>query len=327
MQLEKAETSYSRRVLGGILEALRPVRPYWDDPAVDEIQINGENDVFVRKSGRDVKVDIELSSPAIRSAINMIASYNDKEMGDAKRHFILSARLPGVRVEAMLPPVSLRGPSMCLRKHATRVVPLSEYVDKEICTEDQARLMTSIVESNTNFMVSGGTYSGKTTLVNALLGIVPKDQRLFTIEQVAELRLESPNFASLECDPEQGITAQRALQVGMRYSPHRIILGELRGPEAVDFLMACNTGHPGSCTTIHADSAKDALSRLEDLVLMANRMPYEALRARIGQSISWVIQIQMHGGQRRITEIVKVCGYDRTSETYVFENHTEGVSK
>lgn len=315
---------YSARVLASILETLVPVRPYWADPKVDEIQINGPNDVFVRESGFDRKLDVVLPYSTIESAINLIASYNQKLIGERKKLYILSARLPGVRVEAMLPPVAIKGPTIVIRKHATRVVPMSEYVEKGVCTQAQADLLDKIVQSNTNFLVSGGTYSGKTTLVNALLKLIPKEQRLFTIEQVAELRIEAPNYSSIECDPEQGVTATRALMLGMRMSPHRIILGELRGPEAADFLMACNTGHPGSCTTIHSDSARDALSRLEDLVMIDHSMPLDALKARIGQSISWVIQIQMHQGKRRITEIVKVDGYDRDSGEYRFTDLSKG---
>lgn len=321
---ESVSQSFNARTLASIRQSLRTLRDVWDDMSIDEIQINGPNDVFIRRGGRDAKLEVDLSASMIESAINLVAAFNDKVMGERSKHYILSARLPGVRIEAMMPPVSLKGPSMCIRRHASRVVPLHEYVEKGICTPQQAKLLEEIVQSNSNFLVSGGTYSGKTTLVNALLALIPKDQRLFSIEQVAELRIESPNYTSLECDPEQGVTAARALQVGMRFSPHRIIVGELRGGEAVDFLMACNTGHPGSCTTIHADSARDALTRLEDLCMQAVQMPYSALRARIGQSIAWVIQIQMHTGQRRISEIVQVQGYERVADQYLFNDCSTG---
>ena len=320
------ELGYSSRTLASIQQALEPLREWWLDPNVDEIQINGPNDVFVRSSGRDRKVSAKVSKSMIESAINLVASYNEKMIGEKAKHFLLSARLPGMRIEAMLPPVAIKGPSMCIRRHATRVVPLSEYVEKGICTQAQADLMNRIVKSDTNFMVSGGTYSGKTTLVNALLALIPPEQRIFTIEQVAELKLVAPNYASVECDPEQGVTAKRALVLAMRYSPHRIVLGELRGEEGWDFLMACNTGHPGSCTTIHADSAREALSRLEDLVRIGNPMPFDTLRTRIGKSIRWVIQIQMSEGQRRITEIYKVEGYDRPGDEYQFVDFSKGES-
>ena len=318
-------------ILGGSGSLLRgnqqAILPLWHDESIDEIQVNAPDNVFVRKRGIDTPVPIHLPEGQIRSAFNFLSSYNEKVTGERSKLYILSARLPGFRVEAMIPPVSVRGPSMCIRRHASRVVSLEEYVNSGICTHEQAELIRHIVKSKTNFMVSGGTYSGKTTLVNAILALIPPEERLFVIEQVAELRIENPNFAQIECDPEQGVTAQRALTVAMRYSPHRVILGELRGGEAVDFLMACNTGHPGSCTTIHADSAIDAIARLEDLVLGASKMPFSALRARIGNSVSWVIQIQMEGGSRKIKEIVKVNGYNREKDSYEFEDVTEGVKR
>ena len=322
-----ASNSFSTRVLEAIKHSMPSILHLWDDESIDEIQVNAPNQVFVRRRGFDTRLDVRLPEGEIRSAFNFLSSYNEKVTGERTKLYILSARLPGYRVEAMIPPVSIRGPSMCIRRHATRVVTLDEYVHGGICTRAQADLIQHIVRSKTNFMVSGGTYSGKTTLVNALLALIPPEERLFIIEQVAELRVESPNFAQIECDPEQGVNAQRALTVAMRYSPHRVILGELRGGEAVDFLMACNTGHPGSCTTIHADSAVDAIARLEDLVMSASQMPYSALRARIGNSISWVLQIQMEGGRRRIKEIVRVAGYDREKDKYQFEDVTEGVNK
>lgn len=318
---------YTVRVLEAIKHSMPAILPLWQDESIDEIQVNAPDNVFVRKRGIDTPVPIHLPEGQIRSAFNFLSSYNEKVTGERSKLYILSARLPGFRVEAMIPPVSVRGPSMCIRRHASRVVSLEEYVNSGICTHEQAELIRHIVKSKTNFMVSGGTYSGKTTLVNAILALIPPEERLFVIEQVAELRIENPNFAQIECDPEQGVTAQRALTVAMRYSPHRVILGELRGGEAVDFLMACNTGHPGSCTTIHADSAIDAIARLEDLVLGASKMPFSALRARIGNSVSWVIQIQMEGGSRKIKEIVKVNGYNREEDSYEFEDVTEGVKR
>lgn len=311
--------SYMSRCLAGVFGALEPLRDVLADTRVNEIQINAPDEVFVRVGSRDERLDVKLSAGAIRAAITIVASINDKEVGSTKDEYVLSARLPGMRIEAMLPPVAVRGPSMCIRRHATRVVKLDEYVHSGVCTQEKADLMLKIIQANENFLVIGGTYSGKTTLVNALLALIPREQRLFIIEQVHELRIEAPNAVLLECDPEQGVTAQRGVMAGMRYSPHRIILGELRGAEALDFLNACNTGHPGSCSTIHADSAEDGLSRLEDLVLQAGRLPYEAIQNRIGKSIQWLIHIHMVDGKRVIGEIVKVNGFDRSLKKYILE--------
>lgn len=308
-----------------MLAALHPIRHQLDDLSINEIQINGPNDVFARVGGVDHHLDVKLPAANIATAIGVIAAMNNKEVGDSKEQYVLSARLPGMRIEALLPPVAINGPSMCIRRHATRIVSLEEYVAGEVITQRQAALLRKIVLANQNFLVIGGTYSGKTTLVNALMKLIPEDQRLFIIEQVHELRVEAPNSVILECDPEQGVTAQRAVMAGMRYSPHRIILGELRGPEAIDFLNACNTGHPGSCTTIHADSARDGLARLEDLIIQADRLPYEAIQNRIANSIQWLVHISMTNGRRKVGQIIRVRGFDRNEKMYVFDDYSEGV--
>lgn len=320
-------SSYNERCLSSVLAALQPIRAQLDDLTINEIQINGPNDVFVRVGGIDHHLEVALSAANIQTAINVVAAMNNKEVGNTKEQYVLSARLPGMRIEALLPPVAINGPSMCIRRHASRVVTLEEYVQGEVITQRQANLLRRIVEANQNFLVIGGTYSGKTTLVNALMKIIPDEQRLFIIEQVHELRVEASNHVILECDPDQGVTAQRAVMAGMRYSPHRIILGELRGSEAIDFLNACNTGHPGSCTTIHADSARDGLARLEDLILQADRLPYEAIQNRIANSIQWLMHISMVGGKRKVGQIIRVRGFDRNEKKYLFEDFSQGVDE
>lgn len=323
--MSSQSTSYNERCLESVMAALHPIRAQLDDQSINEIQINGPSDVFARVGGIDKRVNVVLSAANIATAISVVASMNNKEVGNTKEQYVLSARLPGMRIEALLPPVAINGPSMCIRRHASRVVTLEEYVQGQVITQLQANLLKKIVESNQNFLVIGGTYSGKTTLVNALMKLIPDDQRLFIIEQVHELRVEASNHVILECDPEQGVTAQRAVMAGMRYSPHRIILGELRGSEAIDFLNACNTGHPGSCTTIHADSARDGLSRLEDLILQADRLPHEAIQSRIANSIQWLVHISMVNGKRKVGQIVRVKGFDRNEKKYVFEDFSQGV--
>lgn len=322
----QSKKGYMARALDGVMASLGPLRDIFSDESVNEIQINGPSDIFVRRGGKDVKVDLVLSRHSIEAAISAIASINDREVGERQRRYILSARLPGLRVEAVLPPVAIKGPSMCIRRHSTRIIGLDEYVDLGTSTLEQVNLIRTIIKNNENFLVAGGTYSGKTTLINSLIREMDSKQRLFIIEQVHELKVDNPNCVLLECDPEEGVTARRAVRVGMRYSPNRIILGELRGEEGLDFLNACNTGHPGSCSTIHADSAKDALGRLEDLVLQAEQLPYEAIQNRIGSSIRWVIHIAMENGSRSIDEIVRVDGFDRATKKYVFTDFTKGVS-
>lgn len=323
----KFTDSYSQRTLDAVTAALEPLRAYLASPSVNEIQINGPDRVFIRQGTGDTQLTIRLSSNAIKSAINIIASLNDREVGGKNNHHILSARLPGVRIEAVLPPVAILGPTMCIRRHASRVVSLDEYVSQGTMTQSQADLLSRIVKGRQNFLVAGGTYTGKTTLVNALIAQIPAHERLVVVEQIHELRIEQPNVVFIECDPEQGVTAERAVNTSMRLSPSRIVVGELRGAEAMDFLNACNTGHPGSCSTIHADSAVDALSRIEDLLAMSkNKLPYEATQRRIAQSLEWVIHIGIHDGKRKITQIVRLDGLDREQGTYHFTDFTNGES-
>ncbi len=324
--------SFQQRNLELVRSSLRAVQHLLDDPAVNEIQINAPDTVFARSGGVDRPMDVQISAVEIKAAIQTIASINDKEIAshfasnkEERAKKILSARLPGLRIEAILSPVAIEGPSMCIRKHSAKVVPLESYVESGILSHGGLELLRDIAQKQESMIIAGSTYSGKTTLVNAFVNSMPDTDRLFCIEQVHELQINKPNKVMCECDPEQGVTAEHALMTAMRYSPHRIIVGELRGREAVTFLEACNTGHAG-LTTLHADSARDSLMRLEDLVMQAGRnMPYEAIRARIASSIQWVVHIGLFDGKRKIKEIFRVDGINRETQKYVFSDFSTGV--
>lgn len=324
--------SFQQRNLELVRSSLKALRHLLDDPNVNEIQVNAPNTVFARVGGQDKRLDVQISAVEIKAAIQTIASINDKEIAshfastkEERAKKILSARLPGLRIEAILPPVAIEGPTMCIRKHSSKVVPLESYVDSEILSTEGFELLRGIASRQESMIIAGSTYSGKTTLVNAFVNSMPDADRLFCIEQVHELQINKPNKVMCECDPEQGVTAEHALMTAMRYSPHRIIVGELRGKEAVTFLEACNTGHAG-LTTLHADSARDSLMRLEDLVMQAGRnMPYEAIRARIASSIQWVVHIGLFEGKRKIKEIYRVDGIDRETQKYIFTDYSTGV--
>ena len=305
------------------MQALSPLGPVFDDPSVNEIMINGPHDVFLRQTGPDKKFDVDLGADHIQTAITLLASIAKKQIGGEL--LILSARLPGFRVEACLPPVAVKGPSMCVRRHATKIITLADYASSETITEAQADVIRKMVVERKNFLIAGGTFSGKTTLMNCVLSLVDPLQRLFIIEQVQELRIVSPNHVLVECDPEQGVTARRAVQMGMRYSPDRIFLGELRGPEAYDWLDASNTGHPGSGATIHADGAPDALERLESLVLTADTgMPHDIVRQRIASTVDYVLFIEQAHGKRRLSQICHVEGFDRQRGEYRIKDLSTG---
>lgn len=312
---------HTRRVLAQLMDTLEVLRPQFNDALVSDIMINGPDDVFVDRQGREVKVDVALPASNIRAAISLIAGLMEKEVGVKNRQSVLSARLPGFRVEAILPPVAVNGPTMCIRRHASRVFSLAEYVENGVVSPEYADLLSQAVRSQENFLIVGGTGSGKTTLMNTALSLVPPEQRLFVIETVHELQIVSPNKVLVECDDEQGMTPRKAVRTAMRYAPKRVIVGELRGPEAYDWLDAANTGHPGSAATIHANGAASGLARLENLVLMAGMgIPHEALKVAIADTVQWLFFIRREGGVRKVTEVCRVEGYDREKRSYIIQN-------
>lgn len=312
---------HTKRVLNQLMETLEVLKPYFADEDINEIMINGPDDIFIAKHGKDIKLKVQLAAPSIRAAIQLIAGLVDKEVGEKSNQRVLSARLPGFRVEAILPPVAVNGPSMCIRRHASRIFTIDEYVASGVISEKYAGLMQKAILAKENILVVGGTGSGKTTLMNTMLAMVPPEERLFVIETVHELQINSPNAVLVECDDEQGVTPRKAVRTAMRYAPKRVIVGELRGAEAWDWMDAANTGHPGSAATIHANSASRALGRLENLLLMANMgVPHEALRVAIAESVQWMFYIKREGATRSLSEICRVHDFNRKTGEYELEH-------
>lgn len=315
-----APRSYSVSVLAQIKDTLEVLRPYFDDEDVNEIMVNGPDDVFISKHGREKRIPVMLSAGTIRTAITLIASYVAKEIGEKSNRRILSARLPGFRIEAILPPVAVNGPSMCIRRHSAKVFSIDEYISSGVISESFAKHLESAISARQNFLIAGGTGSGKTTFMNTALSMIPADERLFVIETVHELQVKSENCVLIECDEDQGVTPRMAVRTAMRYAPKRIIVGELRGPEAHDWKDAANTGHPGSAATIHANSANSTLSRLENLLLSADMgVPYEPLCASIGETVQWMFYIQRDGPVRKVSQVSRLHGYDRKRSEYEIE--------
>ena len=311
---------FKQQILNQIKDTLHVLRPYFDDEQVNEIMVNAPHEVFVSRAGRDFRAPVQLNAGEIAAAITLIATMVAKEVGDRSGHRILSGRLPGFRVEAILPPVAVNGPSMCIRRHASRLIPLEEYVAAGVISEKHARILDDAIAAHENFLIVGGTGSGKTTLMNTALARIAPEERLFVIETVHELQVQAANHVLLECDEDQGITARRAVRTAMRYAPKRIIVGELRGPEAYDWLDAANTGHPGSAATLHANSANAALGRLESLLLMADMgVPFEPLRVRIAETVQWIFYIQREGARRVLSQVSRVHAYERARSEYAIE--------
>jgi pilus assembly protein CpaF len=317
----QARIGYKHAVLNQIKETVLALKPYFEDEAVSEIMVNAPNKVFVTRGGINVKVPAELNAGEITAAITLIAAYVAKEVGDKSGRLILSARLPGFRIEAILPPVAVNGPTLCIRRHASKVFSIEEYTTSGVISEAYARLLANAVAARENFLIVGGTGAGKTTFMNTALSLIPTDERLFVIEMVHELQITADNHVLVECDDEQGVSARMAVRTAMRYAPKRIIVGELRDKEAFDWLDAANTGHPGSAATIHANSASAALPRLERLAMRASElMPLEAVRETIGETVQWMFYIQNEGATRRVSQVSRLHGYDRAKQAYQIES-------
>jgi pilus assembly protein CpaF len=311
---------FKQQVLNQIKDTLHVLRPFFDDEQVNEIMVNAPNEVFISRLGKEFRAPVTLTAAEIAAAITLIATMGSKEVGDKSGHRILSGRLPGFRVEAILPPVAVNGPSMCIRRHSSRLITLEEYVATGVISDKYAQLLDQAIAAHENFLIVGGTGSGKTTLMNTALTRIDKRERLFIIETIHELQVQAENQVLLECDEEQGITPRKAVRTAMRYAPKRIIVGELRGPEAYDWLDAANTGHPGSAATIHANSANGALGRLENLLLMADMgVPFEPLRTRIAETVQWMFYIQRDGAHRKVSQVSRVHSYDRAKGEYELE--------
>lgn len=311
---------FKQQVLTQIKDTLHVLRPYFDDEQVNEIMVNAPNEVFISRAGKDFRANVNLGAGEIAAAITLIATMVAKEVGDKSGRHILSGRLPGFRVEAILPPVAVNGPSMCIRRHSSRLFTLEEYVASGVISERYAEIMDKAIAARENFLIVGGTGSGKTTLMNTALSRINKDERLFIIETVHELQVHAENQVLLECDEDQNITPRKAVRTAMRYAPKRIIVGELRGSEAYDWLDAANTGHPGSAATIHANSANAALGRLENLLLMADvGVPFEPLRMRIAETVQWMFYIEREGTRRFVSQVSRVRSYNRAKGDYEIE--------
>jgi pilus assembly protein CpaF len=307
------------------MEALRPLQRFLEDDSVTEIMVNGSTPVVVeRLGGRPMATEVVLSAMQINTIVTQLSSLSRREVDlhGLGGRFVVSARLPGFRIEAQLPPVAVGGPYLSIRSHHRRSHSLRDSVAQGMLDEDQAALLAAAVRFRANVLVAGGTGSGKTTFLNALIREIDSEERLLFIETVPELDAPHWNLVRLEADDEQGYTVQRLVNSALRSRPDRVLIGELRGPEAFDFIDAANTGHPGSMATLHANSAREGLERLENLLLEGRpTMPLAAIRKRIAQTVHLVVHLQREwtGGRmaRRLTEALAVRGLSSDGADYL----------
>jgi pilus assembly protein CpaF len=295
----------------GVLE------PLLSDPTVTEIMVNGVNEIFVERDGRIHRADISFGDEAqLYQTIDRIVSQVNRRVDESSP--MVDARLPsGERVNVIIPPLALAGPTITIRRFP-RLFTLEQLVGLESVDRPTERLLRAFVRARLNVVISGGTGAGKTTLLNALSAAVPATERIITVEDNAELRLQQPHVVSLEARPPNvegrgEITIRDLVRNSLRMRPDRIIVGEVRGAETLDMLQALNTGHEGSLVTVHANSADDAIHRLETLATMSDlNLPFEALRDQINNAIDVIVQIDRYpDGRRRLAEVAVVASNRR----------------
>lgn len=323
---------------------LSVIKPFIDDPSIQEIMINGPDSVWIESNGRMEKVQVKIDDILVRGALKSLASANNRDISP-----VLDARASGFRVAAAMSPVAIKGNAICIRKHTRSLRSLAQYCKdgsfdpatsgaalaahavmppplEEVKRGGEALMdfFRWMVRARKSFIVAGGTGSGKTTFMNSLLSEVQEDDRILTIEDTAELIVNQPNSVSFEtAEVRNGqnvetIDVRRLVRLALRFRPDRIIVGEIRGAEAYDLLDAMNTGHQGGFCSLHADDARMALYRIESMVRMhpnASNLPLAALRKQIANTFEYVVFCSRSGGMRRPVEIISVRGVE--NEDYV----------
>ncbi|CAG4882900.1 Pilus assembly protein CpaF [Georgfuchsia toluolica] len=297
---------------------LGPLELLMADPAVSDILVNSYNKIYVERRGRLELTKVAFTDDShLMRIIDKIVSRVGRRIDESSP--MVDARLPdGSRVNAIIPPIALDGPMLSIRRFAAIPLKMTDLVNGyKSLTPDMAVMLEALAKSKINILISGGTGSGKTTLLNILSGYIPESERIVTIEDAAELQLQQAHVIRLETRPPniegKGEVTQRALvRNALRMRPDRIVIGEVRGAEAVDMMQAMNTGHEGSMTTIHANNARDAISRLENMVGMAGfELPHKVARQQIAAAITVIVQgNRLTDGQRKITSIQEITGME-----------------
>ena len=319
--------------LEDLYQQLGPLQAWLRDPDVTEIMVNGPNQICIERRGEiELTGDQFESDEELMRVLNLIVRSVGRRID--VRNPLCDARLPdGSRVNAVIPPLSLEGPLLTIRKHASDSFSVDDLLGLRTLTSEAAAFLKSCVLGKCNIIVSGGTNTGKTTLLNVLSGFIPEKERIVTIEDNAELQLRQWHVVRLESRPpnldgEGRVGIRELVANALRMRPDRIIVGECRGEEALDMLQAMNTGHDGSLTTLHANSPRDALARLETMVLMAGlELPTKAIRQQMASAIQVIVQLsRLRDGSRRVAAITEVMGMEGEIITLqdVFTLETQG---
>lgn len=314
--LSLRERKRLRNELFAAIRKMDVLEAFLGDTSVTEIMVNGPDSIFVEREGKLIKEDVRFESrEKLADVIQQIVAAVNRVVNEASP--IVDARLEnGARVNVVMPPIALNGPILTIRRFPEKPIDVDDLLRLGSVTPEVVEMLKKLVNARYNIFISGGTGSGKTTFLNALSGFIPKDERLITIEDNAELqiqgvanlvRLETRNANVEGCQP---ITIRDLIKSALRMRPDRIIVGEIRSEEAIDLLMAMNTGHDGSLSTGHANTAKDMLSRLETMVLMGMELPLPAIRKQIASAIDVIIHLgRLRDHSRKVLDIEEVIGY------------------
>jgi pilus assembly protein CpaF len=309
---------------------LGPIQPLLEDDSITEIMVNGAKNVYIERSGKIIRVPVAFESNAhVLRIIERIVAPLGRRIDELSPY--VDARLQdGSRVNAVIPPISLIGPVLTIRKFSKNPITVEQLIQYGSLTPEAIEFLRASVIGRVNLVISGGTGSGKTTLLNVLSGYIPSDERIVTIENAAELQLRQEHVVTLESRPPNienrgEITIRQLVINSLRMRPDRIIVGEIRDEAALDMLQSMNTGHEGSMTTLHSNSPRDTLARLETMVLMAGMdLPIRAVREQVSSAIELIVhQERMRDGSRKVTHITEVTGMEgdiiTMTDLYVFE--------
>ena len=299
-----------------LLSFLAPVRPFLDDPKVSEIMINGPNQIFIEKAGRLTLTEARFPSlESLHACLRNIAQYVGKMVDED--HPILEARLPdGSRIEAIVPPAAPDGPDVSIRRFFRETLTVQRLVDFGSLTADAAQMLEALVALKQNVVVAGGTGSGKTSMLNALSSFIPDGERIVIIEDSREVQLQRQHVVQLEARPGDAkgkgkVSIRDLFRASLRMRPDRIVVGEIRGGEALDLVQAMTSGHGGCITTVHATYPHDTLTRLETMSLMSDvELPLSALRVQLASAVNIIVQTsRLQDGSRKVTHISEVRSY------------------
>jgi pilus assembly protein CpaF len=336
------ETGLSRddreRLIGDLTDDVLghgPLERLLGDDTITEIMVNGPFDVWIERNGTLHRSSVQFQDESqLRRIINKMVAQVGRRIDESQP--MVDARMPdGSRINAVIPPLSLTGPLVTIRRFGSERLHLNDLIGLRTLTPETSDLLACSVEARLNILISGGTGAGKTTLLNALSAAIPDTERIVTIEDAAELRLNQRHVLRLECRPQNiegsgEVTIRDLVRNSLRMRPDRIVVGEVRGAEALDMLQALNTGHDGSLSTLHANSPRDALARVETMVLMAGyELPVRAIRQQIVSALDMVIHLErMHDGSRKITSITEVQRMESDMITLqeLFRFEVEGVA-